>query len=790
MRNEIEEKKSLVSKRRDALRKVVDQMKTDRYDDVSMFDNEAGEFDQQIFRDYLSFSTNYEMYPDDCIYLEDEGLNDNVVHTQSNDNEQVTKNSDTCQKTSLSEELSRFKDFDLSIFPVSSQKLPFGKWKQFQTEIAPTPVWYDHFNSGGYVGIITGKVSGNLEVIDIDVKNDPSRTIFAEYKSVIPEDLYSRLLVQTTVNAGFHLIYRCPDAVIDGNQKLALSEANEVIIETRGEGGYICHHLRDYKVIQGNFNLISGEADIPVITPKEREMLLTLARSLTRKTTEKNSKSTFTYKDQAIIDFNDKYSVLDLFCKCGWTIYSEDETKVTLSRPDSNALYSGYYYKDTKTFMCFSTSTGFAIQKPQNHFQILQVLEKISDYRQAIRRINELGFGSAKTNEKIKNEDVATYLNGIGVRYDSFRQDLIYNGDIISEMTYNTIFLDMLAYFGKDIARQRFEDVIKSNYISHYNPIQEFVEKYGDRKPVGMFEQWLDCIELKNKDIPKSTVIHFLRKWYVGLIAQALDGDFANEFFLTLLSTEQGIGKTTLLRKYTIPEVLQNYRVEHALSFDDDFKVLMGQALLVIDDEMDGRTYEAEKTFKTILSTKELTTRRKYDRRISTIKRRCSFAGSGNNLNVIRERQNRRIIPIEIAGIDHDKIRDVDLIDLFMEAYNLFMKGYQYSYQYSDKPLLVELYQDYMQQSDIDLILDEYVDLPSGIGDFYYVTNLDIVTYLTKIFPNSSKRINVPTIGKQMAERGFKTIRKGSKKMSCYQISSFSKIIRVLDDYAQSHQIN
>ena len=111
------------------------------------------------------------------------------------------------------ESISNANEFDLSIFPVSKQKQPTGKWKHLQSEIAPISTWNDHFKNDGYVGIITGKVSQNLEVIDIDVKNDPSKTIFNEYTSIIPEELYSRLLIQTTVNAGYHFIYRCPDAV-------------------------------------------------------------------------------------------------------------------------------------------------------------------------------------------------------------------------------------------------------------------------------------------------------------------------------------------------------------------------------------------------------------------------------------------------------------------------------------------------------------------------------------------------------------------------------------------------
>jgi len=245
-----------------------------------------------------------------------------------------------------------------------------------------------------------------------------------------------------------------------------------------------------------------------------------------------------------------------------------------------------------------------------------------------------------------------------------------------------------------------------------------------------------------------------------------------------------------LLRNYTLPKELHCYRKEHSLSFDDDFKVLMSQALLIVDDEMDGRSYEQDKTFKTVLSTKELTMRRKYDRRISTIKRRCSFAGSGNYLFVVREQQNRRIIPLEIEKIHFEKLSEIDYTDLFMEAYNLLVNGFPYSYQQDNKQELKHIYADYIQYSDIDLIFDEYVQKPDTVGDTFLITNLDLVNALLGRFPYASKRINVLVIGKLMAENGFETIRKGKKRVTCYCISKTSRIVQSIGDDTQSWRLN
>ena len=675
-------------------------------------------------------------------------------------------------------------EIGLSIIPVSSTKQPFKSWSQFQKVESPVADWHTHYAKGGYVGIICGKVSGNLELIDIDEKNDPQHTITQEFLSLIPQPLLDRLIIQTTVNSGSHLIYRCQEAEIEKNQKLALHSDGAVIIETRGEGGYFCTHKSNYQIQHGTFNLAEVEFDIPMISKDEREFLLDTARSLTRYFPKENKINSdgFSYNEPAVNEFNSTFNIIELFEQNDWEVTKEDDEKVYLLRKGSKAQHSGYYFKDSKLFYCFSTSTGFIPERPYNHFQVLKTLENISDYRSALRRLPELGYNLTNKKEKISVEDIAGYLNNVGVRYDTFIQDLTHNGRLIEEIDYNTLFINLKKHFEKEIPRTRFEEIIKSRYVKTINPIQQFIDNNIHRNPEGTFEKWLDCITLENKNVDRSIVLHFLKKWYVGMIAQALEGEFPNEFFLTLLSVEQGIGKTTLLRKYVLPKELWDYRIEHALSFDDDFKVMMGQSLLIIDDEMDGRTYESSQTFKSILSNKEMTSRRKYDRRISTIKRRCSFAGSGNNLSVIREQQNRRIIPIEIRYIDHTMLTHVDYNDLFMEAYHLFKNGFHYSYQREDSEKLLHLYGDYVQKSDVELLIEQYVNKPTSDDDKSFVSILNIVSTLSIHFPQFSKRINVVTIGKIFNEMGLRTIRKGKQKISGYEISKKSELFTLMNE--------
>lgn len=671
----------------------------------------------------------------------------------------------------------------LSIIEVNKNKIPKGSWKEFQTKESPVENWYNHYLNDGYVGIITGNISKNLEVVDIDAKNDPTNKIIDDYRNQIPNELFAKLQVVKTPNGGLHFRYRCPNVKIEENQILAKHTDGAVLIETRGEGGYICHHSSDYQLIQGEFDLARMQFSIPEITPEERELLLTVARSLDRKVSL--TKESFKYKEVAINKFNEEYDGLGLLTKNGWSIVEENTERTLLLRPGSMAHHSGAYFTKSKVFFCFSTSTVFNVGKPYNNYQLLQAVEGLTDYRQTLNLLSEMGYSTDRkdvSKKKISDKEIADFLNDSGIRYNTFIQEVTHNSKLLEEIDNNTIYIELCEHFDKEVPRQKFENVIKSHLINKEDPINDFIEKYKSRTPVNAIDNWVKCLRLKNENIPVDIVTYFVKKWYVGLIAQCLDGEYPNEFFLAIISTKQGVGKTTLLRKYTIPEELQPYRKEVSISDDEDFKLIMSQALLIIDDEMDGRTLNEDKTFKAILSRKELPLRRKYDRRISNLNRRCSFAGCGNQVNVVRERQNRRIIPIEIDSIDYEKVIQIDQIDMFMEAYHLFKSGFCYSYEGSDSVKINQLAGDYFIKTDLDEIIDDCILNPINDGDIFQIPAISLVNALNYKYPTFAKKVNTVLVGKVLADKGIQTKRKGVNKQTVYLISSKSNIITVAKD--------
>lgn len=182
-------------------------------------------------------------------------------------------------------------NFSLLPLKIDGTKAPAMKsWKTLQS-VPPAEEELHRWGSNFAAGIITGRVSGNLEIIDIDdAKWLPD--YLEQLEAFGGLDIWNRLTVAVTPRPGYHLYYRCNEVTIPGNQKLAYDEAEtgqkklpKTKIETRGEGGYVVapgspaevhENKTPYKIIQGTL------AGIPIITAEERELLLQAARSLTR----------------------------------------------------------------------------------------------------------------------------------------------------------------------------------------------------------------------------------------------------------------------------------------------------------------------------------------------------------------------------------------------------------------------------------------------------------------------------------------------------------------------------
>lgn len=299
-----------------------------------------------------------------------------------------------------------------SVIATGDNKRAIMPWKEYQERIATIDELTEQFSHPKAKGlaVICGNVSLNLEVIDIDLKNDITDDLMERLVDSIPNVIFAKLWQVKTKSGGFHLYYRC--GAIEGNQKLASRPAtNEelkenphvkqvVLIETRGNGGYvIAPPTEGYTKI--------NEFQINVITPEERDILLEICRSfdeiaevvqLPRTVTETATTMGKTSWD----DYNERGDVVALLQEHGWSFVKHQGERTYLKRPGkTDSIVSGDYHSGMNLFKVFTTSTQFEVGKGYKPFAVYTILRHNGNFSEAAKQLFKDGFGEpAKAFEK------------------------------------------------------------------------------------------------------------------------------------------------------------------------------------------------------------------------------------------------------------------------------------------------------------------------------------------------------------------------------------------------------
>lgn len=302
----------------------------------------------------------------------------------------------------------------LSVIPTKEDKLPaLPSWKPYQSQRIKEDEVEGLFTGANVKGlaIICGAISGGLEVIDVDTKHDTTGSLWDELRGLIEDnlpELYSRLVIAQTKSGGYHIYYRCTS--IAGNLKLSTKQNREVLIETRGEGGYvIAPPTPKYTYIQGE------PGNIPTITPEDRDILFSISKSfneLEEIKTKVNTPTSTTYNSTGLSpfeDYNQRGDIVGLLESKGWRVVNQRGERINLLRPGStDSKTSGNYHTGLRVLRVFSSSTEFNPDKGYSPAQVFSLLECNGDNKLTYRRLLELGYGEPYKGEDIRPTQVKT----------------------------------------------------------------------------------------------------------------------------------------------------------------------------------------------------------------------------------------------------------------------------------------------------------------------------------------------------------------------------------------------
>lgn len=285
-------------------------------------------------------------------------------------------------------------------------------WKQYQKRRPTEHQIQQWFAESRPICLLTGAVSGNLELLDFDCEAE----LFAPWLELIEAEspgLLGRLVIERSQSGGRHVVYRCETA-IPGNLKLAQRtiqtpdnqeivlggkrhrprrvgdryEVTSTLIETRGEGGlFLCAPTSGYVLEQGRFE------DLPILTEAERNTLIEAALALNE--TPAAIISPFEATDmlgRPGDDFNARGDIRTLLERHGWTCVRRADNECW-RRPGKDCGWSATL-RDGVFYVFSSNAAPFESNRGYSPFAVYAMLEHQGDFAQAAGSLRDEGFGN------------------------------------------------------------------------------------------------------------------------------------------------------------------------------------------------------------------------------------------------------------------------------------------------------------------------------------------------------------------------------------------------------------
>jgi hypothetical protein len=310
-------------------------------------------------------------------------------------------------------------------------KRPFGFWKNYQD--ADNRQDFDHIarliqhNDTGAIGVITGKASGNVEMIELEgraVTPETMDRLTDAAKAAGLSELWAKLqtgCVEQSPSGGIHFFVRISDQPVEGNKPLA-ERPNpddptlvERLAETRGEGGFVVvapsqprtGHEVGYKFVKD----INGECTpdrTPMMTKAEVEELHRIFATLDERVHTIEQTPIQIDGTRPGDDFANKTDWAEILEPHGWVNVYSIRGNTYWRRPGKSEGVSA----STKDgwFYVFTTSTVFEANRSYGKFFTYAKLNHNGDLTAAAKELRSKGYG--QTNQPQSKPKTSTVIVG------------------------------------------------------------------------------------------------------------------------------------------------------------------------------------------------------------------------------------------------------------------------------------------------------------------------------------------------------------------------------------------
>ena len=284
-----------------------------------------------------------------------------------------------------------------SVIPARKDKSPaISSWKQFQNKLMTKYQASQIFPSAERLAIVCGKVSGNLECLDVD--DQGIFQTFCELIELRRSGLLSRVLHRRTPK-GFHLLYRC-EAPVMGNTKLAFAKNGRIRLETRGEGGYfLTTPSPGYEIIVGQLQ------DCPILAKDEVAILHQTAKTFDERGTDKTQSCYILRNGSPGTLFNQSHRCGNILTAHGWRECKQTSGGIGYTRPGKEEGVSGVLLNTTGNFYVWSSNAiPLESGKSYSPFGLYTMYEHGGDFSMAANALAADGCGTLPAKKPMVHE--------------------------------------------------------------------------------------------------------------------------------------------------------------------------------------------------------------------------------------------------------------------------------------------------------------------------------------------------------------------------------------------------
>ena len=242
----------------------------------------------------------------------------------------------------------------------------------------------------------------------------------------------------------------------------------------------------------------------------------------------------------------------------------------------------------------------------------------------------------------------------------------------LSDTDFNSIKVELNL---NDIAcsKETLRGIIFSNQWPEYDPYKEFLDGLPEWDGNDHIAKLAGTVTTTNMNY----WIWCLKKWLVAFVGSLANEDVVNQTAL-IFCGKQGIGKSSWFRNI-LPPVLRKYSSSGFLDpKDKETLVQLSELCQYNMDEVENLKPRNVEAIKELITKSSMYLRRAYTTLSQNYPRRCSFCGTANGTNILHDiTGNRRFLCQNVLSIDYS-LKNIDLNQVYAQAYHLFNKGFQY----------------------------------------------------------------------------------------------------------------